>query len=84
VTIVGGEAALRTYRNDVEVESMFIDGGPLTTGKPGIIGSDGGANIYGDDWEGGNITSGGTTLALSGSALTGGSGTGSPGHSIAL
>lgn len=56
----------------------------LSTGKPGLAGITGNTDWQIDDWEGGNIIVGDVTLAVIGSASTGGSGTAVPGIAIGL
>lgn len=73
---------IRGMRNAVTVAS--VTDSALTTGKPGIAPWGDGFLATGDDWEGGNLTVGDVTVALGGSASTGGSGTTAPGTSIGL
>jgi hypothetical protein len=48
---------IRILRNGVEIASTTDS--DLTTGKPGIHAAGGISAVWGDDWEGGNITGGG-------------------------
>lgn len=63
---------IRSLRNGTQVAS--VTDSSLTTGKPGICSELGfGPNTFGDDWEGGNITSGPTydnSAGVSGTSVT--------------
>jgi hypothetical protein len=74
---------IRVCKNGTALGGSFTTtDSSLTTGKPGISGA-GGTNIFGDSWEGGDVTAG-VTAAMTGSALTGGHGTQTPSTTVAL
>ncbi len=72
---------LRAYKNGSLMVTYTDSASPLTTGIPGFM-VDGEGQI--DNWVGGDLTAAGGDVALSGSALTNGSGTAAPGTSIGL
>lgn len=49
----------KVYRNDAEITALAVTDSNITTGKPGISSTSGN---YLDNWDGGNITSGGGPL----------------------
>jgi hypothetical protein len=61
VTTSGADAVLTVFKNDVSISFSHTDStSPLASGKPGLIvfGDSGGDVPRGDDWEGGDVTSG--------------------------
>jgi hypothetical protein len=53
---------VRAMKNGVALGGVFtLTDASLSTGQPGIAGSQGGGVSTGDDWEGGNLTAGATS-----------------------
>jgi hypothetical protein len=85
VVTSGGNAVLTAYKNDVAISALNVtdSSSPFTTGKPGLYIRGSSTRPVGDNWSGGDVTSG-AEAALSGSASTPGHGTASPEISIGL
>lgn len=60
-TTSGGVVTFTLYKNGISQGTRSDSSSILTTGKPGICGLISGAQIRGDDWEAGNVTTGGAT-----------------------
>jgi hypothetical protein len=70
VVTSGSDAVLRVYKNSTQIDSGITDSSsPLASGKPGLFARGGSTGIRGDDWVGGDVTSG-SGGALAGSAVT--------------
>jgi len=61
---------IRAYRNGSIISALTVTDASLSSGNPGII--LGGGSLTLDNWEGGNLTAGGSVLIWSSSVMNGG------------